>query len=420
MWFVSELVVFAVLAFFCVLPPIWAWRFVLQWYKYKPRNAAVDEELPKVAIVLCLRGADPSLIDCLKGLLSQNYPAYSLRIIIDSVDDPAWDLVKPILAEQNPGAKVEVQVDVLQQRRETCSLKVSSQIQAVLSLDESIEVVALIDADVVPDQNWLRDLATPFQDSRIGATTGIRWFAPKDIRWGTLVRYLWNAAACTQMYSFHIPWGGSLAFRTSILRSHLLSEWSHSFCEDTCAYGVLREMGLQLHVVSQGIMINSESTDLPSCCSFIRRQLLCARLHHANWKALLACNIGNALALGAAGVLAIAGAFVDAWHWTAWLGGLVAFYVLSLAAATVAAETSLRRIVRGRGEALPPVVFTWRFLVLGPLTQLLYFVCLFTALWMRRVAWRGITYEFLGAGKLRLLEYRPYQPHLSKTSGSLL
>jgi hypothetical protein len=41
-------------------------------------------------------------------------------------------------------------------------------------------------------------------------------------------------------------------------------------------------------------------------------------------------------------------------------------------------------------------------------TQLIFFGCLFSALRLRRIDWRGVTYSLDRSGKLRLLEYRPY------------
>ncbi|MEY2832437.1 MAG: hypothetical protein RLZZ574_1695, partial [Cyanobacteriota bacterium] len=45
-------------------------------FRQDKENVYEDDELPKVAIALCLRGADPFLAKCLQALLKQNYPAY--------------------------------------------------------------------------------------------------------------------------------------------------------------------------------------------------------------------------------------------------------------------------------------------------------------------------------------------------------
>src|SRR5437762_9448236 len=82
---------------FTALQVYWACRFALC---YSPRLApsCTKESLPRAAVLLCIRGADPSLLHCLNGLLHQDYPDYDIRIIIDSPEDPAWDILSSTLA----------------------------------------------------------------------------------------------------------------------------------------------------------------------------------------------------------------------------------------------------------------------------------------------------------------------------------
>ncbi|HLJ09918.1 MAG TPA: glycosyltransferase family 2 protein, partial [Planctomycetaceae bacterium] len=194
-------------------------------------SAAIEDDLPKIAVVLSLRGADPFLDRCLKGLLAQNYPRYEVQIVVDSELDPAWDLVHRLAGDCRAPF---VRIEPLKVRRQTCGLRISSLIQAVSSLDETYGAVVLVDADVVPHANWLRELVGPMRDPAVGATTGIRWYMPEAHNPGTLVRYLWNAAAIPQMQAFGIGWGGSLAIRTDLLSdANLLDKWSQIMFEDT-------------------------------------------------------------------------------------------------------------------------------------------------------------------------------------------
>src|SRR5439155_14285106 len=294
---VPVLICLMILAVLLAWQLIWGWRFVRQFPPQSPQ-AVNDDELPRVLVVLSVRGADPSLAGCLRGLLNQDYPHYDVRIIVDSLEDPAWNLVHEILGH-DPGPSI--QVSPLQARRETCSLKTSALLQAIGTLDESCQVVALIDADVIPRRSWLRDLVLPLTNPKVGAATGIRWFMPSTATWGSLVRYLWNAAASVQMYALHIPWGGSLALRADVLRrSDLLQKWAVSLWEDTASYRTIRELDLQLQFVPAATMVNRETTDLKSCFRFIRRQMLNVRLYHDGWPTILAHGIGTALAMAVA------------------------------------------------------------------------------------------------------------------------
>src|SRR5262249_1870383 len=243
--------------FFMFLQAAWACRFALR-YRGRPDDKHGGQKLPRATRLLCIRGSDPPLSHCLQGLLRQDYPEYDIRIIIDSPDDPAWELVSRVLARE---AHAAVQTSVLVNRQTRCSLKLSALVQAIRQLPASTEVVALIDADVIPHRQWLRNLAQPLTDPRVGATSGVRWYmAGGPARWGTLVRSAWSAAACTQMDAFRIPWGGSLAFRTELFRrSDLLERWARSFVEDTGSHRVLRSLGLRLCRVPEATMVNHEN-----------------------------------------------------------------------------------------------------------------------------------------------------------------
>jgi cellulose synthase/poly-beta-1,6-N-acetylglucosamine synthase-like glycosyltransferase len=390
---------FAAAATVLAAPVLWAWRLV---GLYRHRPAPPVPFVPQATVILPLRGADPSLPACLAGLLDQDYPSYEVRIIIDSRADPAWAAVEAALARGTP-ANVAVHVAALGRARPTCGLKVSAQLQAVAGLADSCAVVALIDADVVPGRAWLRSLVAPLAEPGVGAASGVRWFAPADGGWGSLVRHLWNAGAFAQMCAFGIPWGGSLAFRTGVLRrAGLLEAWGRCLCEDTVSYGVLRRAGLAVRFAPAATTINREPTDLAGACTFVRRQLVCARLHHARWGAVAALNLGTGLALAA--VAALGGAR----GWAAAAAGLLGAYALGLLAALAALEALVRRRARERGEAPPPPPFSWKTLPALALAQAVHLGCLLSALGLRRVTWRGVTYRLGGRGQVRLLEYRPF------------
>jgi hypothetical protein len=375
-----------------------------------------DAQLPAAGVVLCLRGADPSLERCLAGLLHQDYPNYSLWIVVDSETDSAHALLSKLL-DHIPEPRAAVHVLVLEDRLPTCSLKVSAELQAIKALREQCSVVAFIDADVVPQPDWLRSLVQPLLDPSVGASTGVRWYSPQGDGWGTVVRYLWNAGAATQMYCFGIPWGGSLAFRIdAIERANLLKHWEHCFCEDTSSAEGLRSAGLALRLVPEAIMINDETIDLRAVWTFMRRQLVCSRLHHPSWSVLAACNLAHSAALAA--TLAWVGWCIALgwWPWAVFGVTLLGVYGAGLMSAILWGEWQLRRLARARGIELPTFVRSWRAWLTLPLMQVLHTLSMLSALAARQIVWRGITYVIEGRGKIRLVQYHPYE--VTRQTGS--
>ena len=383
----------------------WAWRLALRYPPAEP-PAGRDEPWPRVAVILPTRGADPSLADCLENLLNLDYPLYDIRIVVDSEDDPAWGVVRDALANR-PSAPVRIAL--LEKRRESCSLKVSALLQALDGLEESVQAAALIDGDVIPYPQWLRDLVRPLRDPSVGATTGVRWYVAAHANWGTLVRTTWNAAAATQMVAFDIPWAGSMAFRTDLLRhSDVRTRWARCFCEDVPLYGVLNGLGLRLHLVPAATMINGERVSLRSCFLFIRRQLLSVRLYHRRWPWVLAAGAGSVLATAAAVGAATADLAAGEWAAAGVLGGALALWAVGLASAMARIDAALRGMAARRGAALP-----WpplRIIPAALLTPFVHLAAMLSAMRMRKVEWRGVTYELLGPMTLRMVEYRPYRP----------
>ena len=269
-------------------------------YAFSPGSAHAPTP-PRTAIVLCLRGRDPFLEKCLESLLKQDYPDYQLHVVVDNRQDPAWQVAESLA---NRYGADRVCIETLDERRDTCSLKCSSVTQAIGRLDESFQVAALVDADTMPHPSWLGELTAPLADEHIGAATGNRWYMPGTGSWGALVRYLWNAAAVVQMYWYEIAWGGTLAVKRKVIDElGLLDRWRHAFCEDTMLCRQLGKHGLRVKFVPSLMMVNREDCGLGACLSWIRRQLLTARLYHPLWPLVLLHGLGTTLVLAVAVVV---------------------------------------------------------------------------------------------------------------------
>lgn len=363
---------------------------------------------PKVAVVLCLRGPDPFLGDCIRAVLAQEYPRYELHIVVDSEQDPAHAIARDLCGRE---AGHRVRITVLSERGESCTLKCSSVVQAVRQLDESFDVVALVDADTVPHPTWLRELVAPLGDDSVGATTGNRWYMPDDSGWGSLIRYVWNGAAVVQMFCYRIPWGGSLALKTHVVRdSDLLDKWSNAFCEDTMLYRELRTLGLSVRFVPSLMMVNREQCSIGGYYRWVRRQLLTARLYHPGFKAVVGHGVITFLVPVVAVVLAAWAASRGDWHRVAWTGGGMAAYELGLVLLLVSLERAVRRTVSVRGDSTRWISWTkaWKLLPAMVLTQLVYTAALAGALTTRLVDWRGVQYRIGGPWKIQLVKYIPY------------
>lgn len=371
--------------------------------------------LPKTLVVLPLRGADSSLADCIRGIARQDYPNYRLRIVVDSAKDPAHAAVERVLAElaADPTVAERVEIQLLREPRSTCSLKCSAVYQATEDLDDDVEVVATIDADIAPHSTWLRELVAPLADEKVGAAMGNRWYAPAEGRLGSLVCYLWNAPVVVSMFFTGVPWGGSLAVRSSILRGTDLRErWLKAGCEDIPLFAVLLRLRMKLHFVPSLLMVNRGDCNLSASLRFINRQFVWTLLYHplAWWSGAVLYGLA-ATALVTTLVLLTLAVGRGNWPEAALLGGGLLGYYLGQCLLLVGLEKMVRRLLAGRGEAGCPLRL--RTFLAIPLTQALTPLMFLRSLLSRRITWRGIEYEVRGAWRIRLLDYQPYTSRAS-------
>jgi glycosyltransferase involved in cell wall biosynthesis len=366
------------------------------------------ESQPKVAVILCLRGSDPFLADCLQAILHQDYPSYDLHIIIDHPGDPSRRIVDEALDSYH-GDNVFLQF--LTERRETCSLKCSSLVQVVSGLDDSYDVMAQLDADTIAHPTWLTELMAPMVDTQVGATTGNRWYMPDVVSWGAMVRWLWNSAAIVQMFSYRIPWGGTLAIKMDVVRqSNLLDKWSHAFCEDTMLASFLKQRGQRVEFVPSLLMVNRESCGLKDFSNWVSRQLLTARLYHASWP-LVAGHALLSSGLMLAAIVQLAIGIAAGRSDVAILNacGLVVFQGSNFALLW-RLEVAVLKLVGRRGETRKryTLIDMLKLPIAVSLTQIVYAAALSRAIFTRAVSWRGATYEIRRDKSIHLVRDEQY------------
>lgn len=361
---------------------------------------------PPASIILCVRGRDPTLPNCLRGIARQDYPDFELVAVFDSAEDPGFRVVEEFRAK----AKIPVRIVIIPKFTGKCGMKCEALIAAMESLDPRRAVVAMIDADSVAAANWLREMIAPLADQSVGAVTGDRWFEPNGSLAST-VRAVWNAAAIVQMNLYRIAWGGSLAIRReTIERLRILDIWRTTFCEDTVLVDLFGKEDLQVVRPRQAVVFNRESIAWRNVHFWIARQLLTVRLHNRKWPlvfghgllvglTLLSC-IGFVvvdLALGQSQLAAITASSIL-------LAILINFVLVGL----IARENT--KILLAQGQIFGPTSIAkhwFRWLVAIPLTQIIHFWATLRAFRMKYVIWRGIEYRVSHHG-IEIIRYRPF------------
>lgn len=382
---------------------VYAWRL-----RHCAPKAEAETACPTAAVVLCVRGNDPSLEFAVSAVLQQDYPDYSVFFVFDHESDPGFPVVERLMQASR---RCDAQVLILPSVSGDSSLKCDAVVHAMKSLGDQFEVVALIDADTLVHRTWLREIVAPFRDPKVGATTGLRWYEPPGAELGALVRAIWNTAAIVQMYWYQIAWGGSLAVRREVLhRTELITRWSRAFCEDTLVSGELQKHGYRVEIVPSLHMVNYERCNLRGFYHWVTRQLLTTRLYHQAWPLVASHGLGTSLAM-LAGLIFIP---IAAWSNEAtamlmMIAALTVYELGSLGLLFLIRRTASK--ILGRSDR---PLQQWGsetvtlFAVALPVTQLLYAMATLRSLFTRRVSWRGLDYDIGRSGQIRLKAYAPY------------
>ena len=413
-WF-GGLVLVSIVSFQTLFVWIYIRRLKEAWRQQAGQQAETsDRFLPHVNVVLCLRGLDYALLDCLNGLARQNYPNFEVTFVFDSRQDAAYDFVsteiqKPYWSE----SEISSRMVVLDSIRSRGSLKCQA-IVAALDTETSADVFALVDADCAVDSAWLEDLVRPLRDPTIGASTGNRFFEPVDDEIGCHLRAIWNSAAIVQMQLYSIAWGGSIAIRADVVRKTGLPEvWQDLFCEDTILADVLKKQGFKLFRIPNLIVKNRGRIGLASATEWLTRQLINSRRYAGSWPLIFLH--GNNLAI--AGIVCIAS--VVLWGAGVRYGGLLfaiscCYQLLNYLLLQwinywnrqLLKQRETKNVQSGPNDE-KPIVISIRQVIAYFVSQFAQPIGVWRAQLASTVSWRGIKYKFVKDGAVEMFEYVP-------------
>ena len=390
----------AILVVFVINQTRWTIVTLKTFAKAKKRVIPEPNQLPKAAVIVCLRGCDPSLKACMEGLLSQDYPNFKLFAVIDSENDPAAPVMRE-LAEQHLGEKLELQY--LTERLKTCSLKNSSQLQVLRHLDESYQAVVFVDSDADTPDDFLKRLIAPLVTDGADVSTGVRWFRRNTPGLASLCRYFWNMVTSTVMGYFRMPWGGAMAVSREFLdRAKLIEVMERCICEDVPIGQQIHKHGAQLEMANI-VRTCDEEVKMSDFIVYGNRQLLYAKLYHHAWPTIFFFTVGTFVAYM---ILAVTSLIYALQHNTFML--VLTMVGISLYWATLHFVQEFLNKEFGDGEK-KSLKTHLNWLKASVYTQHLQTWFTVSALFRKLIIWRGVSYRIDGPYDLEMLDDAPLE-----------
>jgi cellulose synthase/poly-beta-1,6-N-acetylglucosamine synthase-like glycosyltransferase len=273
----------------------------------------------------------------------------------------------------------------------------------VEQLPPEFEVLVFADSDGRPGKSWLHHLVAPLTDSRIGATTTMRWFIPNQNDLPTALLAAWNASVVTMLgdHEKNFCWGGGTAIRRAIFEQiGMLDVWQHSFSDDYSLTMMIERTGRQIVFLPECLTPSYAQADFAGLLEFTTRQVRITRVYRPQmWAKAFATHSLYCLTLVLGFLLAL----------ELTVASRPAFHVTTLVVLPMllAAIRGALRVI-GVTEALPGVrsvvmAQSWIYILLPTVVPFLYLWNFFTSLIGRRLKWRGIEYELISPEQTRVL-----------------
>lgn len=131
-----------------------------------PTDMPDDGKLPGISVVVYAHNAEEHIADFLNCLLQQNHPDFEIIVVNDASIDNTAEIVENMMA-----AEPRIYLTFVSDTARNISRQ---KLAFTLGLRAAKKPVALLTASniIIPDENWLRNMAAPFADKNIEVGIG--------------------------------------------------------------------------------------------------------------------------------------------------------------------------------------------------------------------------------------------------------
>src|SRR5437773_6734223 len=374
----------------------------VQWLGYVRRRLHSDPGFyaPRVALLCPCKGVEPGLERNLVSLTEFERQNYEVFFILASEKDPARSIIERVAQSSRVKANI-----VIAGHPVNCGEKVSNLRTGVEQLPEEFEVLVFADSDGRPGKHWLHHLVAPLADSRVGATSTMRWLIPNNGNLPTRLLAAWNVPVVTMLSEKgrNFCWGGGTAIRRSTFeQSGVMDVWRNSVSDDYSLTRALERTNRPIVFIPECLTLSYAETDLQGLLEFTNRQVLITRVYAGNiWKTAAATHLLYCMTFLFGFILFLSVTFEQR----------PAFHIATLTFLPLVLS-SIRSAIRlvGVTEALPAARSqimgqAWIYVLLTLFVPLLYIVIFVNSLVTRKIRWRGVTYELIGPEQTRIIQY---------------
>lgn len=341
---------------------------------------------PPLSVLKPVHGAEPGLEAHLATFFEQDYPEYEILFCARTADDAGLETARRVAARY---PRVPVKFLATGGQPDYINAKVVS--MELMEANAAYDILVISDSDVRVTPDYLRAVALPFADDRVGAMCcPYRGVAVEGGLWARLeavgmsVEMTSGVLAARLTEGMRFVLGPTMAFRRDVIERMGGFKVTADYCADDFVLGnetfkLGQTVALSHHVIDH-MVLNSEFWD--------------SMKHQVRWMKSTrfsrpAGHFGTSLSFSLPfGLLGLAAGL---WLGHPWWG--IACLVWSVAS-RLALSIAVGSMVVGDRD-------WFGLLVLYPVRDLMGFCFWAASYWGRRILWRGRIFELLPGGKMR-------------------
>ena len=344
---------------------------------------------PPLSLLKPLHGVEPGLESYIESFFRQDYPSYEILFCARSAEDAGLAIARRVAARH---PQIPAKFLSTNGHPDYINAKVAS--MELMEASASHDILVISDSDVRVTPDYLRAVALPFANARVGGLTCLyRGIAAEGGLWARLeavgmsVEMTAGVLAARAMEGMQFTLGPTMAFRRETIRKLGGFKVTADFCADDFV------LGNEVFKLGQTVVLSPHTIDH----MVINSSFLQSMKHQVRWmrstrfsrpKGHFGTSLSFSLPFGLLGWAAAAG-----------LGH--PWYGLALFAWSVATRLALSIVA---GEIIVRDRSWFGLLVLYPIRDLMGFLFWMASYLSDRILWRGRIFRLRPGGKMRAVK----------------
>ncbi|MFH0823664.1 MAG: glycosyltransferase [Pseudomonadota bacterium] len=255
---------------------------------------AEDTPTGRIHVLVPVTGAFPEQREALQSLLDQDHPDYLVTFIVDTLDDPANNLIDELCSSSGRARKV------VSGRSVGCAQKNHGLIQGFKSVSADVDVLVFCDSTNCAPPGWLSNFTKPVSTGEVEAISTLRAFTPVPETIGGLCQAIYASLLLLLAIMKPKPWGGATVIRRALFeRLGVVRAWSDTVVDDLVLGNVLENAGIKLRMDPRYLLVSPvRGQTISGFMSYLDRQILFPKFTNPGvWAAtvVFALNISAAV-----------------------------------------------------------------------------------------------------------------------------